>query len=198
MSKIVILSLGKSGTTSASIFFEKLGYKSIHYLGHTINFNKIRLGISQKEVIKMGEYLEKDYEVFSDYPYCMAYEYFDKKYENTKFILITRDSMDWAKSVQSWEGHWNSLTMASWEKYLNPTIQQFKKFFYKGDGLSNEQLQYLYSLHTKDVLEYFKDSKNFIHLDLYDKDIAIKILNFLNRSERIDFPKANTSIDPAV
>jgi hypothetical protein len=198
MSKIIILSLGKSGTTSASIFFEKLKYRSIHYLGDTIDFNKIRLGISQEEVIKMGEYLEESYDVFSDYPYCMAYEYFDKKYKDTKFILITRDSLDWAKSVQSWEGHWNSLTLASWEKYLNPTIRQFKKFFYGNSGLSDEQLQYLYHLHTNDVLEYFKNSKNFIHLDLYDKDISRKILKFLNRSEIIDFPKANASIDVTV
>jgi hypothetical protein len=192
MEKIVILSLGKSGTTSTAVFFKKLGYKTIHYLGDTVNFNRIKIGLlSKKEIMSMGELLEKKYDVFCDFPYCFEYEYFDKKYKNTKFILITRDSKDWVKSVQNWNGYWNSLTLPFWEKYLNKINKNFKNV-YKLD-FSDEELKKLYDMHTKDVLEYFKDSKNFIHLNLYDKEINKKICNFLNISSNVPFPKENIS-----
>jgi hypothetical protein len=184
MEKIVILSLGKSGTTSASDFFEKMNYKTIHYLGDIIYSSTVRPNTSQETILKKYSFLEKDCDVFSDYPYCMAYEYFDKKYKNTKFILITRDSKDWAKSVQSSEDYWHSLSLAGWKKYLN-----VKKI-----NFSNEELENLYNTYTKDVLKYFKHSKNFIHLNLYDKKINKKILKFLNISSNIDFPKSNITV----
>jgi len=187
MDKIIILSLGKSGTTSASLFFEQLKYKSLHWLGSVVDpsdFNNLSLN----EILEKSKYLEEQYDVFSDYPYCMAYEYFDKKYNNTKFILITRDANDWAVSVKNHEKIFNftSLRIASWQPYLDIKNKKMEDF-------SNEQLIKVYENHTKDVLKYFKNSKNFIHINLNDQDKAKKILNFLNIKSNIDFPKENIS-----
>jgi hypothetical protein len=185
MNKIVILSLGKSGTMSTSEFFENLGYRSIHWLGTRINPDNLK-DMSIQEILSFSSYLEEEYDVFSDYPYCMSYEYFDKKYRDTKFILFTRNTEEWIASVRNHDQatSFTSIRIASWEKYLeikNKTIED----------ISNKELESLYAQHTKDVIEYFKKSKNFIHLDLNDKDKANKICKFLNISSSTYFPKSN-------
>lgn len=193
MDKIVVLALGKSGTTSAAGFFEQLNYKTAHFIGKNIlDIHKRGIRTTFEKIMAEGEYLQKEYEVFTDYPYCMAYEYFDKKYPNTKFILITRNTSDWIKSVQNWTGYWNPVTFACCEKYFNK--KQIITLSRTG-CLYDEDLKYLYESHTKDVLEYFKNSKNFIHLDLNDKEIGQKILEFLKISYDAKFPWLNISSD---
>jgi hypothetical protein len=185
MSKIVVLGLGKTGTTSTSAFFENLGFRSIQWVGSRIDVNTFK-GMSKKQILDFSSYLEEEYDVFSDYPYCMSYEYFDNKYKDSYFILITRNTEDWCKSIRKHDGpsKFNPLRIACWSQYLN--IEN------KGIiDLSENDLKRIYESHTKDVLEYFKDSKNFIHIDLNDKDKADKICKFLNISTYLDFPKMN-------
>ena len=187
MSKIIILSLGKSGTTSASLFFEKLGYRSLHWIGSIVEPNKMN-GMSLDEIIEFYSYLEENYDVFSDYPYCMSYEYFDKKYPGAKFILITRDIKEWVVSAKNHNTlkNFKAPTIASWAKYLNVNNKTVS-------DLSNKQLEDLYNNHTNDVIKYFSNSKNFIHIDLDDDLKADKIYNFLNISGSIKFPKVNVT-----
>ena len=185
MNKIVILSLGKSGTMSTSEFFENLGYRSIHWIGTRINPDAFK-NMSIEEILSFSSYLEEEYDVFSDYPYCMSYEYFDKKYKDTKFILFTRNTDEWITSVRNHDQltSFTPIRIASWEKYLkikNKTIED----------ISNKELENLYAQHTKDVIKYFKKSKNFIHLDLNDKNKANKICKFLNILSSTYFPKTN-------
>jgi hypothetical protein len=185
MNKIVILSLGKSGTTSTSLFFENLGYKSLQWLGSKVDPDTFK-DMTIENMLISSSYLEEKYDVFSDYPYCMAYEYFDKKYKDAKFILITRDSKEWVTSVRNHDKirKFTPIRTASWKKYLdikNKTMDDF----------SDKQLKDLYENHTNDVIEYFKNSKNFIHINLNDKNKAYKICKFLNISNSIDFPKVN-------
>ena len=144
--------------------------------------------MSIEDILLSSSYLEKKYDVFSDYPYCMSYEYFDKKYKNTKFILITRDSEDWVTSVRN-HGRLKEFTpiiIASWKKYLNIKNKTINDF-------SDKQLKDLYENHTKDVIKYFKNSKNFIHINLNDKDKASKICKFLNILSSTNFPKVNVT-----
>jgi hypothetical protein len=185
MNKIVILSLGKSATTSTSLFFEKLGYRSLHWLGSIVDPNTLK-GMSLEEIVEFNAYLEDSYDVLSDYPYCMTYEYFDKKYQDAKFILITRNSEEWVNSIRNHDKlkEFTPIRVASWSKYLNVKNKTI-------DDFSNKELQGLYENHTKDVLKYFKNSKNFIHIDIKDKNKAYKICKFLNISNFVDFPKVN-------
>jgi hypothetical protein len=185
MDKIVILGLGKSGTMSASSFFQNMGFKCIHWVGSDIDINNF-IGMSKKEILEFSSYLEEKYEVFSDYPYCMSYEYFDKKYKDTYFILITRNIEDWCKSIRKHDGlsKFNPLRIACWSQYLNVENKGII-------DLSDNDLKHIYSSHTKDVFEYFKDSKNFIHIDLNDENKKDKILNFLNIKLNTNFPKIN-------
>jgi hypothetical protein len=187
MEKIVILSLGKSGTTSTDLFFKNLGYRSLQWLGSKVDPETFK-DMSMENMLISSNYLEEEYDVFSDYPYCMSYEYFDKKYKDTKFILITRDPKEWVVSVKNHDKiqKFTPIRTASWKKYLdikNKTMDDF----------SNKQLENLYKSHTNDVIEYFKNSKNFIHLKLEDKDKAYKICKFLNISSCIEFPKVNVT-----
>ena len=185
MNKIIILSLGKSGTFSTHLFFENLQYRSIHWLGSEINPEKFK-DMSIEDIMLSSSYLEKKYDVFSDYPYCMSYEYFDKKYKNTKFILITRNTEEWVTSVRNHDRlkQFTPIRIASWKKYLNIKDKTI-------DDFSDKQLKDLYENHTKDVIEYFKNSQNFIHIDLNDNEKAYKICKFLNISSYANFPKTN-------
>ena len=167
--------MSKNGTTSTDLFFKKLGYKSAHWLGSFIDSNSFD-GLSFEDVLKCGEFVENDFDALTDVPWCFAYEYFDKKYANAKFILMTRPLDDWLISlkISLITNKENSLRHISWSKAAGRDIKDLKL-------LTDKELIEIYTNHTKNVIEYFKDSKNFLYLDLYDENKEIKIGNFLNK-----------------
>ena len=179
----------KNGTFSTHLFLEKLGYKSAHWLGQFVNPNSFR-GLSFEEVIKNTEFIENNFDAFSDSPWCFAYEYFDKKYKDAKFILVTRPIDDWLISLRNhtYKNPSSELRNISWSKAASKKIINL-------DLLTEKELLDIYNNHTENVTEYFKNSKNFLHLDLYDEDKEIKIGNFLNKNVNgLTFPKENTTI----
>ena len=180
----------KNGTVSTHMFFEKLGYKSAHWLGNHMDRNSFD-GMSFEEILKAGEFVENDFDALSDVPWCFAYEYFDKKYADAKFILMTRPLDDWLTSVRihMTRNPGNALRHTSWSKSASREIKDLHL-------LTDEEFIETYQNHTKNVLEYFKDSKNFLYLDLYDENKETKIGNFLNKDVTgLTFPKEHMTKD---
>jgi hypothetical protein len=176
MSKIFLLSLGRTGTTSSHLFFQKLGYSSIHLLKLEVDFKKIE-GFSTDEIIKYAEHVENKYDAFTGYPYNVSYEYFDKKYPDAKFILITRPVSEWVPSIKrhSKGMPFTPPRLAAWSDYISKDAKRI-------EDVTDLELQKLYNDHNKKVLEYFKDSNRFLHLDLYDQEKNIKICKFLGKA----------------
>jgi hypothetical protein len=175
MSKIFLLSLGRTGTTSSHLFFQKLGYKSIHWLGSDIEMKDIQ-GFSNSEILTYAEHLEEKYDAFTGYPYSVSYEYFDKKYPGSMFILITRPAEDWVPSIKRHSDGipFTPTRLAAWGKYIKMDAKDIKE-------MTDLELENLYHNHNRSVLEYFKNSNNFIHLELSDPEKNIKISNFLGK-----------------
>ena len=79
-SKIFVIGLSKTGTTSLSEALEVLGYSSIHY---PKTFDEIA-----------------HYDSASDLFVAVNYQALDKKYPGSKFILTTRPPEPWLESVK--------------------------------------------------------------------------------------------------
>lgn len=177
MSKIFLLSLGRTGTTSSHLFFQKLGYKSIHLLKLEVDFKEIE-GFSNDEIIKHIEHVEDKYDALTGYPYNVSYEYFSKKYPDAKFILITRPTSEWVPSIKRHsEGMpFTPQRLAAWKEYISEDAKSIK-------DVSDLELENLYNEHNRKVLEYFKNSTNFLHVELSDPEKNIKICKFLGKEE---------------
>lgn len=175
MSKIFLLSLGRTGTTSSHLFFQKLGYKSIHLLKLEVNLKEIE-GFSNEEIIKYSQHVEEKYDALTGYPYNVSYEYFDKKYPDAKFILITRPVSEWVPSIKRHsEGMpFTPQRLAAWSQYISKDAKRI-------EDVSDLELENLYNDHNKKIFEYFKNSNNFLHLELSDPGKNIKIAEFLGK-----------------
>jgi hypothetical protein len=186
MLKIFLLSFGRTGTTSSHLFFQKLGYKSLHLLKLEVDFNKIK-GFSTDEIVKYIEHVEDKYDALTGYPYNVSYEHFHKKYPNAKFILITRPVSDWVPSIKrhSKGEPFTPQRLAAWSQYISKDAKKI-------EDVTDLELETLYNDHNKNVIEYFKNSDNFLHLDLYDPEKNIKICKFLGK-DNIDLEFEHTS-----
>jgi hypothetical protein len=190
MSKVVCLSLGRNGTQSLTDFLVSLNYKTIHWIDQK-DYQKSFSINSKYELNKYIESFEQEYDAFTDISFAISYDFFNKKYSDAMFILITRDIDSWIRSMRR---HIQSLENMMNLKIIHPIVKTVYSQYVNVDNklmsqITDDEFKKIYTRHTETVLEYFKDSKNFLHIDLSDPDIDIKILDFLSINEHHTFPK---------
>ena len=106
---------------------------------------------------------------FQDVPFSFPFIYktLDKTYPGSKFILTVRDNEnEWYGSPHK-EPDWIF-------RMLTETYKAPKNDIYNEKNLKNSYLN-----HIKDVENYFKNSKNFIKINLKDHNVIEKIENLL-------------------
>ena len=99
MSKVVCLSLGRNGTQSLTDFLVSLNYKTIHWIDQK-DYQKSFSINSKYELTKYIESFEQEYDAFTDISFAISYDFFNKKYSDAMFILITRDIDSWIRSMR--------------------------------------------------------------------------------------------------
>lgn len=122
---------------------------------------------------------------FQDVPFSMPnlYKILDQNFPEAKFILSVRDSAEqWYSSLKRFHNV-NSIN-----ELKNFDYRQ-KHWLYdwyikglgcdKNDPLNEEYLKSVYSLHIKDVNQYFSGSKNFIEINIKEENILSKLSNFV-------------------
>lgn len=172
--KVFIISLHKTGTTSLTRFFEKLGYlvtgPDTHLFAPMLN----------NDYEEIDEFLKR-FDVFQDDPWYMLYPYLYEKFPNAKFIYLERDEISWIKSVQKFYGR---------NKYNNA----IRRYFYgSSDTISNRD-DYLkkYRLHNREVKDFFKLKENFISISISNNKDAIRLQKFIGEHVRLhSFPHKN-------
>ncbi len=175
--KIVVLSPYRSATQSTDEFLKFLGYNTVHHGFYVTRDTNNLLFEIKKESHK--------YDAFSDSPFPIMYEYFDKTYPGSKFILIKRTPESWYNSILRLHKQLNRTVIGPYEgtffkHYLGDLPELYADIPY-------EDYIFCYNRHIEAVEKYFKDKDNLLVLDINDMKKGSKIAKFLNK-EPIDFP----------
>jgi hypothetical protein len=191
--KVFNIGFHKTGTTSLTQFMHDLGYKSLHSVAMSMNYLNLGLqGECEEDTGKPGNFeslIDKAalheainaFDFFSDNPWPLLYQYLDKNYPNSKFILTIRDKDRWI----------NSLV-----KHSGPGNTKMRQLIYGYGNPANHTAQYrkTYIRHNKNVQEYFKQKDNLLVINIEeDNDIlAENVLNFLGIEQQgLSFPNKN-------
>ncbi len=146
--KIFGLGLSKTGTSSLCEALNILGISSIHYPFDEKTYQELRSGNYNLSILD-------DYQSIVDIPVAPYYAQLDKAFPGSKFILTVRDMPGWLRSIDK---HWE-LMMKWWNNY--PDFKKFHEFIgavvYGAIEFNKERFQFVYEMHERNVLQYFKD-----------------------------------------
>ena len=175
MSKIFIIGLPRTGTTSISVAFLNLGYK----VAHTA-FTKQAFNLA---------------EVVTDCPCFSDYQQLDKLFPDARFIYLTRNLNVWLPSMQRLltrmlpelglkNGNFSPVLKRSFEQTFELTHSQL---------LTEMHLTNCYQRHQQAVLAYFSGRSDFLSIDIGQPSSYQLLCYFLNIkvSDKNSFPHVN-------
>ena len=124
--------------------------------------------------------------VLEGFPWCMIYRELDQRIPGSKFILTTRESNSWYRSVANHVGDLRS--------------PHHEWIYGRGKGVPSEDKNHalsVYHAHNESVKEYFKDRQNdLLVLDLFADDKWQQICTFLGHDVLDeDYPHTNKASD---
>lgn len=162
MTKVIVIGLQRTGTTSMGQALLDLGYKVVG------GNSKLEHYVSSGQYDKVLEYADQ-FDAYQDLPWLFLYKELDKKYPNSKFILTKRDEQSWIKSMVN---------------HFGDTDTSLKKWAYgAGCPIDNENL-YLerFRSHYKEVEGYFKGRENdILTVELGQDQNWDKLCSFLDK-----------------
>jgi hypothetical protein len=173
--KIFCIGLSRTGTKSLTVALYILGYNIIHYPSDKATFDELSSGNLSFSVLK-------DYDGISDITVSPYYAQLDKLFPNSKFILTMRDKEAW---LTSFERHWSDR-----DPFEDPTQTEtymkvrrlLRASVYGTYKFNRERMSYVFDLHIKNVLDYFKDKPGkLLVLNIFEEGVWKKLCNFLNR-----------------
>ena len=180
----------KTGTTSLGRAFEILGYK---HKGWSLKIYNQFLESDKKDYKILYEVID-NYDTFVDAPWRSCdYKILDKKYPNSKFILLERDGESWIRSME----HWSSPELnKDWETWPTEFDRSGidKRWVGDRDNLIKEKLDSK-KLHYSERKKYFKDRPNdLLVMNICDDEGWGVLCPFLNKPiPNVSFPKENIS-----
>lgn len=202
--KIFIIGLNKTGTTSLGKTLEDFGYMVGNQLIGEVLFDEWL----KRDFKKLSDFC-KTAEVFQDAPFSFpdTYLYLDQKYPDSKFILTVRDSPEqWYQSLITFHGDiWGNGN-------IPPTSNDLKEatYLYKGfplhfitklfktsidDPYNKEILIKFYNTNIENVIKHFKNNPNkLLVLNISIKEDFKKLCDFLNiETKKTNFPHISSS-----
>lgn len=176
--KIFVIGLPRTGTTSLCAAFLELGYTTAH-----------------------TAYTQKTFEeaqVIADTPIFSEYPLLDKAYPESKYIYLTRSLDQWVPSIKQLLNRMHT-NLTRCDGGFNPYIKQsYKNTFhpFNIDTINNECfLAEQYHKHQQSVYSYFeKREHDLLTIDISEQESFSKLLTFLkhNKSNKGNqFPKLN-------
>jgi hypothetical protein len=173
MSKIFIIGLPRTGTTSISVALLELGLT----VAHTA-FTKRTFEVA---------------DAISDSPCFSDYQQLDGLFPKAKFIYLTRDMDKWLPSI--------TMLLEKMAPHLEPKTGRFnpilKRSFHDTFSvklpLNYHELSDCYERHQTMVYSYFEGRDNLLTIDISEQGNLLKMKQFLDMEEEgdIDFPKLN-------
>lgn len=158
--KIIYLGFQKCGTTSFWRFFEAHGFRVIHNtlqvcdcIGLTRNPKKAERLYDLIDIDVLDQFVE-NYDVLTDNPFPLLYEYFDRSCKDAQFVLGTRPMDEWLVSMQ---------------RYFGTRMPALGHAIYASDGDSctdPESFRKTYEKHNTTVRDYFRGRSDFLEIRL--------------------------------
>lgn len=201
--KIFCIGRNKTGTTSLKKALQDLGYQ---------------VGDQSR-----AELLVKDYDAGNWSPiikYCKSAEAFQDAlfswpftwlilhhhFPRSRFVLTTRDSESWYKSITRFHGKRfsNDKTRPPNKKELKNATYRYRGWLWdnhravwktpENDLYNKKKMIENYEMHNQMVRHFFTGKPNFIEIDVSHDDSYIKLCRFLKREPRYEkFPHLNSS-----
>ena len=175
MSKIFIIGLPRTGTTSISVALLECGFK----VAHTA---------FTKQAFELAD-------VISDAPCFSDYQQLDKLFPGSKFVYLQRDLSKWIPSMQR--------LLTKMEPHLQPKTGHFnpvlKRSFIETFELSNENLlseahlQECYEKHQLQLELYFQGRSDLLSINISEQGSLQTLLKFLGVPSQVNqvFPHLN-------
>lgn len=159
MSKIFIIGLPRTGTTSISVALLELGFS----VAHTA-FTKRTFEVA---------------DAISDAPCFSDYQQLDGIFPNAKFIYLTRNMEKWLPSI--------TMLLEKMAPHLEPKTGRFnpilKRCFHHTFStilpLTPNMLIDCYERHQREIFSYFKDRNNLLSIDISEQGSLLKMKQFL-------------------
>jgi hypothetical protein len=183
MSKIIVIGLPRTGTTSVSVALLEMGFLVAH-----MAFTKKAFEVA---------------EAITDCPCFSDYMHLDELFPDSKFIYLSRDLDKWIPSI--------TMLLEKMAPHLdaekgrfNPIMKRsFKHTFSTTLPLTHTQLVECYTRHQQAVFKYFKDANKdrnkFLSIDISEPESLNQLRIFLGKEPQsnCEFPKLNTGRDVA-
>ena len=162
-SKIFIIGLPRTATTSVCLAMIGLGYKSAH---NAYTQNAFR-----------------EAQVIADTPIFCDYQNLDKHFSNSKFIYLTRDAKSWLPSIkqllqrmiinlQRSDGGFNPHLKRCYNEVFSPLTAE--------NIAQDDFLFQCYQRHRQGILEYFKHrNDDLLTIDVSEPQSYKELLTFL-------------------
>ena len=163
MSKVFIIGLPRTGTTSISVAMLDYGFKVAHtaYTKHAFDLA----------------------DIISDSPCFCDYKQLDKLYPNAKFVYLERDLTRWVPSMQMLIGKMKDnldLQTGQFNLVLKRTFNQVFELDKTPDPMSETHLIDCYQRHKEQVFTYFSGRDDLLSIDVSDAQSLMSLLQFLN------------------
>ncbi len=168
MSKIFILGLPRTGTTSLCALFLEKGYKTAH-----------------------TAYTKKTFEladVVADSPVFCDYAYLDTLFPNSKFVYLDRNEELWLASAREFLKK-AADKMNTRSRGFNPVISRaFKTVFQldakKPDSFSDAHLLHCFKQHKAQVENYFRHrSTDLLTVEIASSELLTRLSGFFQWEE---------------
>lgn len=162
--KIFGIGLSRTGTMSLAKMLEQLGYT----VNHCPEYKQKGSG-----TVLVDQDWDKKYDALLDISIIPHYQFFLIQYPEAKFILTTRNIVDWKHSC---ERHFESIEINGVHKLLLQQVYNIGHF-------SSTEFLKAYYFHHKEVMEHFTLTNNLhrlliLDLRMPDKEWILK--SFLN------------------
>lgn len=199
--RIFCISMQRNGTTSVGDFFEHFGYPTARWSDSWENqWSKYWYDGDFESIFNSKEF--KSFQVFEDDPWWLPefYKILYHRFPGSKFILFTRDSESWFKSMLS---HSNGQTLGNTKRHCKvyrreiefyqklETDNDFKPTEDEIDNLlpllgHEKHYRDLYEIRNKEIIDFFekKDPSRLFHCDLADSNKWQKLGEYF----KIDIP----------
>ncbi|HBB31674.1 MAG TPA: hypothetical protein DDZ80_12285 [Cyanobacteria bacterium UBA8803] len=147
--KVFGIGLNRTGTTSLTMALNRLGINVIHYPDEQTTEKELMAGNYDLSLLN-------NFDGTTAVTNALFFAQLDRMYPDSKFILTVRDQESWLNSIAA---HWHQQPVLD-EPGQEAKMQRLMLLRVAVFGIykfNRERLSYVYDLHYKNVMEYFKD-----------------------------------------